>query len=242
MKAIRTLLLGLFVNIYSQVALAGVADYVYVPTVEYGEKEIDFKTGTAKLANGDRAQVSSLGFGYGVTEYWFTEVYFKHEREGSGTLSIAEWENKFQLTETGKYPDDLGLIVEIEAPLNKNEAYELKLGPLLQTEIGKLQLNGNLTFERTFGPHQVPTELGYQWQAKYRWLPAFEFGLQGFGEFGKWNEWDDADAQNHRMGPAVFGKVGVGVKQAIRYNAALLFGTSDAAANRTLRLQVEYEF
>jgi hypothetical protein len=242
MKIRNICTLALLANLLSNTALAGVADYVYVPAVEYGEKEIDFKTGTAKLQNGDRAQVSSIGLGYGVTEYWFTEVYFKHEREGSDTLSIGEWENKIQLTETGKYPADLALTVEVEAPLNRNEAYELKLVPQLQTEFDKVQLNGNLTFERTFGPEQHATELGYQWQAKYRWKPTFEFGLQGFGEVGKWNDWDAADEQNHRMGPAVFGKIDLGVKQAIKYNAALLFGTSEAAANKTFRLQVEYEF
>jgi hypothetical protein len=242
MKIINTSTLAVLISSLSNIAQAGVADYVYVPVVEYGEKEIDFKTGTAKLQNGDRAQVSSLGFGYGVTEYWFTEVYFKHEREGSETLSIGEWENKFQFTETGKYPVDLGLVVEIEAPLNRNEAYELKLAPLLQTEFGKVQLNGNVILERTFGPGDHITELGYQWQAKYRWHPSFEFGLQGLGEVGKWDNWDPSDEQNHRMGPAVFGKIDLGTKQAIKYNAALLFGTSEAAANHSFRLQVEYEF
>jgi hypothetical protein len=242
MNNIKLSHLAIVASLFSHAAIAGVADYVYVPAVEYGEKEIDFKTGTAKLSNGNRAQVSSIGFGYGVTEYWFSEVYFKHEREGSDTISIGEWENKFQLTETGKYPVDLGFVVEIEAPLNKNAAYELKLAPLLQTEFGKLQLNGNLIFERTFGSNQHATELGYQWQAKYRLQPTFEFGLQGFGDMGKWNDWAPADEQNHRLGPAVFGKFDLGAKKAVKYNAALLFGTSEVAPNNTFRMQLEYEF
>jgi hypothetical protein len=234
--------LAIIAALFSHTAIAGVADYVYVPAVEYGEKEIDFKTGTAKLPNGNRAQVSSIGFGYGVTEYWFIEIYYKHEREGSDTISIGEWENKFQLTETGKYPVDLGLVVEVEGPLNKNVAYEFKVAPLAQTEFDKLQLNGNLIFERKFGPGDHVTELGYQWQTKYRWKPTFEFGLQGFGDMGKWNDWVPADEQNHRLGPAVFGKFDLGAKKAIKYNAALLFGFSEAAANNTFRMQIEYEF
>jgi hypothetical protein len=234
--------IALLLALVSPAVMAGPADYVYMPTVEYGEKEIDFKFGTEKLPNGDRKQVASLGFGYGVTEYWFTEVYFKNERQGSDTLSIGEWENKFQLTETGKYPVDLGLVVEIEAPLNRNEAYELKLVPLLQTEFGKTQLNGNLILERTFGPGDHITALGYQWQAKYRWKETLEFGLQGFGDMGKWDHWDASDEQDHRMGPAVFGKAHLGVKKVVKYNAALLFGTGEAAANHTFRMQVEYEF
>ena len=102
------------------IAFAGPADYVYTPTVEYGEREIDFKHGNAKQQDGTRKQVSSLGFGYGATEYWFTEIYLKHESEGTHNLNIAEWENKFQLTETGKYPVDVGLIAEFEAPLNNS--------------------------------------------------------------------------------------------------------------------------
>ena len=31
-------------------------------------------------------------------------------------------------------------------------------------------------------------------------------------------------------------------KQAIKYNAAILFGTNDASTKSTLRLQTEYEF
>ena len=225
---------------------AGPADYVYTPAAEYGEREIDFKFGTAKAQDGTREQVTSLGLGYGATEYWFTEIYLKRESAGSEGVSIAEWENKFQLTETGKYPVDIGMIMEIEAPLNKNNPYELKLGPLFQTDFDKLQLNANLLFERKFGQeesgeHHV-TEIGYQWQVKYRWQQAFEFGLQGLGEMGKWNHWEDADEQSHKIGPAVFGKIGLGGKQAIKYNAALLYGVSDGAPDHTFRMQAEYEF
>ena len=86
---------------------AGPADYVYTPTVEYGEREIDFKFGTAEEQDGTRENVTSLGYGYGATEYWFTELYLKRETaDGNGEndgLNIAEWENKFQLTETENF-------------------------------------------------------------------------------------------------------------------------------------------
>ena len=117
----------------------------------------------------------------------------------------------------------------------------------LQTEFGKLQLNGNLLFERAFGKADnsgVPytTDIGYQWQAKYRWQARLEFGLQGFGTMGKWDNWDNSADQNHRIGPAVFGKLALGGRQAIKYNAAWLFKASNAAPNQTFRMQVECEF
>ncbi|MGA8863721.1 MAG: hypothetical protein WBM09_00055 [Gallionella sp.] len=243
----RRTYIALATTLNTAIAFAGPADYVYTPAVEYDEREIDFKHGSARQQDGTLMQVTSLGLGYGATESWFTEVYLKRESEGSDALTIAEWENKFQLTETGKYPVDFGLITEFEAPVNNsNEPYEFKFGPLLQTEVGKLQLNGNLLFERKFGhlndgDDPYITEIGYQWQVKYRWKPALEFGAQGFGEMGEWNDWKSQDSQVHRMGPAVFGKIGLGNRQAISYNAAWLVGTNSAAPDHTFRMQVEYE-
>jgi len=230
-----------------QPVFAGPADYVYNPAIEYGEREIDIKYGAATPLAGNSAQVASLGVGYAAMEYWFTEVYLKRERNGKQDFTLAEWENKFQLTETGKYPVDFGFITELEAPLSGNAPWEIRLGPLFQTERGKLQLNGNLLFERAFGKADesgaaFSTNFAYQWQLKYRWHPSFEYGLQGFGEMGKWNNWYKQADQNHRIGPAVFGKFALGNRQAIKYNAAWLFGASAGAPGQTLRMQVEYEF
>jgi hypothetical protein len=230
-----------------KVAHAGPSDYVYEPKVEYGEKEIDFKLGNASdRAPGDDLQAaSSLGFGYGVKPHWFTEFYVKGERtttQGSH-YDAVEWENKFQLTETGEYPVDVGFITEIERPNDHAEGWEVRVGPLFQSDFGKIQANVNVLFTHNYNSaNPVPTQFGYQVQLKYRWKPEFEFGLQGMGDMGDWNRWDDSSRQAQRFGPAVFGKIGVGVHKAIRYNAALLFGTSNGAPDQTFRLQTEYEF
>jgi hypothetical protein len=226
-------------------AFAGPADYIYEPTVEYGEREIDFKAGTAKKGADPRESAASIGFGYGATDYWFTEIYgkYKHANGDNAKFDAIEWENKFQLTETGKYPVDVGFLLEIERPKERAEGWEVKWGPLLQTEYGKLQLNGNVLLERSYrSAGMSETELQYQWQTKYRWTKEFEFGLQGFGEMGKWNEWNSRQERNHRIGPAVFGKLALGNHQALRYNAAWLLGASQSAPDHTFRVQVEYEY
>lgn len=230
-----------------RMAVASPADYVYTPSIEQGEREIDVKYGSATPVAGNSAQAVSLGLGYGATEDWFSEVYLKRERNGAQNVTLTEWENKFQLTETGKYPIDIGLIAELEAPLSGRAPWSIRLGPLFQTEFGKFQLNGNLLFDRAFGMKDesgVPfsTNIGYQWQAKYRWQPTLEYGMQGMGEMGKWDSWYKQADQNHRIGPAVFGKFALGNRQAIKYNAAWLMGLSPAAPNHTFRMQVEYEF
>lgn len=243
-RILGVILLG---GVFNQSVFASPADYVYTPAVSQGEREIDLKYGTASPVAGRSAQATSIGFGYGATESWFTEVYLKQERLGTHHSTLAEWENKFQLTETGEYPVDAGLVVELEAPLTRGVPWELRMGPLFQKEFGRLQLNGNLLFVRAFGALDetgVPytTNLAYQWQAKYRWKTGLDFGVQGIGEVGTWNRWSQRPNQIHQMGPAIFGKFPLGGRQAIRYNAALLFGNSTVSPNHIFRMQVEYEY
>jgi hypothetical protein len=226
-------------------AHAGPSDYVYTPTVEYGEKEIDFKAGTAQKPDDPRESAASIGFGYGAKEWWFTEIYLKYKSENNEGVKhdAIEWENKFQLTETGKYPVEVGFLMELERPRDHAEGWEFKWGPLLETDFGKIQLNANALFQRSYRSEGISeTQFLYQWQAKYRWMREFEFGLQGFGEMGKWSHWATEEERAQRAGPAVFGKLPLADHQAIRYNAAWLLATSKAAADHTIRMQVEYEF
>jgi len=236
---------ALWLALCARAAFAGPAAYVHTPIVEYGEHEIDVHGGRARLGDGSHESGFVTGYGLGVTPWWFTEAYVVFEgATGEPTKAEAvEWENVFQLTETGKHAADVGFLLEIERPRDHAEGYELKYGPLLQAESGRAQWNGNLLFERHVrATEPSETEMLYEWQVKYRWLPAFEPGFQGFGEVGQWDHWEASSEQSHILGPALFGKVGLGGQHALRYDAAVLFAASRAAPDRTLRFRLEYEF
>jgi hypothetical protein len=228
------------------VSIAGPSDYVVTPLVQEGEREIDFKVGTAKAREGTRENAYSIGLGWGVTSWWFTEVYAKWHRtpEVPNSFDAWEWENRFQLTETGKYPVDVGLLLEIERPKDRSEGYEYRWGPLLQADISpSVQANLNLLVEKHIRAAEPgKAELGYQWQLKHRWRPAFEYGLQGFGNVGPLTHWSPAAEQTHIAGPALFGRIRAGERQFIKYNAGVMVGLNHASPRTTLRAQAEYEF
>lgn len=235
---------AMWTSLCAALAQAGPSDYVHTPIVEYGEHEIELKGGRARLGDGS-GDAYAVSYGQGVTPWWFTEGYVKFEgATGQPTKAEAvEWENVFQLTETGKYAADAALLLEIERPRDHAEGYELTYGPVLQTESGRVQWNGNLLFRRHVrATEPFETAMLYEWQVKYRWLPAFEPGLQGFGEMGRWDHWSPSGEQSHVLGPALFGKVGLGGHHALRYDAAVLCAVSAAAPDRTLRFRVEYEY
>lgn len=244
----KILLAAVLAGSFAAPAFAGPAEYVYTPRVEYGERELDIKFGSRKMSDADLA-ASSVGLGFGLTEYWFSEVYVKYKHANDTTSFDAyEWENKFQLTETGKYPVDVGMLLEIERPQDRSEGYEITFGPLLQTEFDKLQLNANVLFKRNYRADQANVmQTNYQLQAKYRLKKEFAFGMQGFGELGDYNHWSSYSDQTHRLGPAIFGKFDIGNHQAIKYNMAYLIGKTPNPDNpnkdsKTLRMQLEYEF
>jgi hypothetical protein len=231
------------------ICLAGPSDYVHVPSVEYGEREIDFKAGTWTLKDEPaRESAASLGFGYGVTQWWFTEAYLKYESAtgNSAHFDAFEWENLFQLTEHNQYPVDIGLLTEIEVPKERRvEGYELALGVLIQGDAGPVRWNANLMLERVVkGNADVDhkTQLGYQLQAKYPLAENFEVGAQAFGDMGPLSHLSPSGEQVHRVGPAIFGKVKLGGRESIKYNAAWLFSASQSAPKNGFRVQAEYEF
>ncbi len=244
-KNLARTLCVLLTPLMPMLAHAGANDYVTMPTVEQGEREIDFKWGTQKNRDGTSEAATSMGLGYGVNAWWFSELYVQYKRPPGQTNSFDawEWENRFQLTETGKYPLDLGFILELERPKDRTEGYELTYGPLLQSEWGNAQGNLNLLIvHHVRASEDFNTELHYQGQLKYRQSPQFEWGIQAFGSMGQWNHWAARTEQEHKWGPAVFGKIRIGTHEAIKWNAAFLHGTSNATPTSTLRFQAEYEF
>lgn len=221
-------------------ALAGPNEYLLSPIVETGERELELKYGRAKTKDQPSEEAMTIGIGYGVNQYWATELALKYKREPNEAgeqhtfHDAVEWENVFALTERGKYGFDVGFLFEIERPRDHAEGWETRFGPLLQTEFDKVQLNLNLLGERSFrAVEEGKTIFQYQWQAKYRLSKAFEFGVQGFGE---------PDSHVHNAGPVIYGKLPLGDHQALKYDFAYLVGNSHDAPDNTVRFKVEYEF
>ena len=209
-----------------------------------GEKSVDFRYWTVKFPGAPETVWPEIGFGYGVTKRWYTEVYASYIGSAgqATTLSTWNWQNDYLLTQ-GQYDFDLALHTNLYFEQGPGSGYALEFGPALQTEVGRLQINANLIFERSFATAvPQPTQLKYQWQLKYRYRPEFQFGLQGFGEVGEWNHWAPSGKQSHRAGPMVAGTWSLGGKQAIKYQLAYLSGKIYTLDGHMLSLRLQYIF
>lgn len=223
------------------------SDYLLLPTVVQGEREIDWRTGLASSGATTNAQTDyALGVGYGVTAYWFTELAFHYgERQGT-TLQFRDvaWENILQLAEPGEWPLDIGISFEVERSQRSQDQLDVTAGALLQKEFGSVQANLNVLLSHVIeGNERATTRVQFQSQVKYRYSEPFEFGLQAFSNVSSYHTtWAPYSNQVHRIGPVALGKFKFGRERSLSYNAALLFGTTDHSPDRTLRFQIEYEF
>ena len=239
-------------------AFAGPGYYVVTTYEDEGRKTLDFKYWAVKESGAAPVAWPEIGLGYNVTRRWFTELYLGYvNTPGNGTgLADVNWQNDYLLTQ-GQYAFDLALHTNLKFHNSPARGYEpayedqlhgfnLEFGPVFQTELSaRTQLNMNLFLERNYhgiAPGPNPMQLKYQWQIKYRWLPQFAVGAQGFGELGAWDRWAPRDEQSHRAGPAIFGRIPLGGQQALAYEVACLYGSIYGEHAKMLTARVRYEF
>lgn len=239
----KRILAVLAVSLAAPYAAAQTGYYLVTTYPTEGEKTVDFKYWNAKPRGFAPRSSPELGFGYNVNSRWFTEVsavWFQLS-PASQKLVAYEWQNDFMLTQ-GQYDYDVALHTSIEKERGARTV-GFEIGPVFQTEVGKTQLNFNAFLQREFrSEEEQTTNLAYQWQVRQHYTRAFQFGLQGFGELGTWNDWLPRREQSHRAGPAIFGTLDAGPHQEVRYDAAYLIGKNSARAARSVTLRLQYVF
>ncbi len=219
---------------------------VYSPTVVKGEVELEYRGYHDFDDNDDLngAEKQLLGIGYGLTDWWSTEVYAEWEKEPhqSTKYEAWEWENKFQIGEQGQYFADFGLLIEVEKP-DDDSYYELKLAPIIEKQFGEFVATANLWFEREVGTDAGGgTTFAYGARVRYLLSPYFEPAIEAYGEPGHIGHWGSYKHQEHWIGPAVYGAVKTGTKQKLQYSFAVLFGETSVSSDERVVARLEYEF
>lgn len=216
---------------------------VHVPDVVQGELELELFGGNQwwSGADDDRERQFVGEIEYGFTPWWRSGLGVGTTRihGESYRLDEIEFENTFLLTEPGRYWLDLGLFAELayDYPVRRNA---IAIGPMFQKEIGALQGNLNVIFERELAHGGEPgAEINYEWQVKWRGNARFEPGLQSIGSLGRTNDFGHQTEAN--LGPAFFGQICTGPRNKLRYDAAVLFGLNRNTPDTTVRFQIEYE-
>ncbi|MGE5548328.1 MAG: hypothetical protein ACM33T_15585 [Solirubrobacterales bacterium] len=224
------------------------ADFkVHSPIVEHGEIEVEHSGALSKDNDPakDKGRSFTTSIGYGVTEKWFTEFEGEWAREaGEGEkqrFDAAVWSNTLQIFDQGSRWLELGVLAEYEIAGAKDGADKITFGPLLQKELGPLTATVNLLLEKEIGANSAGgTEFAYGTQVKWGLAKEFEPAIEVYGEMGEVNNMKAADKQDHRAGPVLLGKFGLGAAGEIGYEVGYLVGLTDGAPQHTVKYSLEY--
>jgi hypothetical protein len=218
--------------------------YVVTPYDNEGLRVVDFRYWTVKANGGKEYVWPEIGVGYGVNSRWTTELFFSWiGAAGMPTQGdTLNWQNEILLTQ-GEFPFDLAVHLQLIRGQTPEGGRGFEIGPVFQTDIGRSQLTANAIFERGYGGDlSSPTRLKYQWQWRYRWLKSLHVGMQGFGELGRWNDWDGGSQQSHRLGPAAFTWLRFSDREVVKLQAAWLVGKTEGRRGHMFTMRANYEF
>jgi hypothetical protein len=218
---------------------------VYSPVVEAHERALELRASHDLDSSPDRngAEEHKVEVEYAPNEWWLTEALVTLERDPGGARQATElsWENVIALAPQGKYWMDVGLLAEFAHALRQDGHDALELGLLGEKAFGEVLVTANLTAEQAFGSGENAA-LRYAIRAVWRIGERFEPGLEMFGECGTWGQFGSVDSNRHELGPAARGRLRLGGRQSLYYDAAWVFGLTSGSPDSTARLQLEYEF
>lgn len=221
---------------------------VFYPISVKGEAELEFR-GFNDRFNANRTpdlQNRKGELGYGLTDWWFSELEFEYEQGGGEfqnyTHTTTASENVFVLVPQGTYAIDLGAFAEAEFAQRRGQPDEYFIGPLLQTQFGHWLHTLNFIFHGQFGVHPDPTlELNASWQTKWLLNLHFQPGVELYAMPGDWTHFKPQSEQRIQAGPVLFGAWIVGRGYNLKYAVGQLYGLTSASPDRTPKFDLELE-
>lgn len=207
------------------------------PYVTQGKAAVEWRGGYEMDDGEDEVFKTRNQFSYGLTDFYDLKVSVNtsHDDE-EDEFSDVDFENKFQILPKGEYFVDLGLRLDYTHALNSDsDGIGTKI--LLAKQTGELSHVLNLEAGRNIGD-EASDEWGYgiSYGASYPLSETLALGGEWYSDFGEFE--DDYSDQDHRVGPVLYGTA----FGAIKYQAGILAGISEAAPDATLKATANYSF
>jgi len=230
-----------------QTALAAEAELrVFSPVIEEGALEVEINSALSfdksHALSGQQTHFGEIG--YGVTDFWRTEIEGRWDTGDNHRLRFRtlDFENDFALLRHDEHWLDAALAVEYDHAVDGMNPETLQLGGLFQKTIGPSTTSLNVFLGREFGRSAATgtrfTYIGVStWQVTRLLAPGIEF----FGSPGRLGRFDSLDRQDHRLGPILASGLPIGEIGKINLAAGYLFGLTPAAPSGTLIGRLEFD-
>jgi len=214
------------------------------PTEEEGQVSLEDNSALVlrRGHSSDPHQTHFVELGYGVTEYWWTEIEGHWESDLGGLkYRTTDFENAFRIFREGEWLPVTSLFLEYDQPTDGKTPSTATIGGLFGKTFGPSQTVINLLLDHDMGRHAVTgVRLRYNGISTWQFIPEIAPGIEFFGEPGKLGSFARAGAQDHRLGPVLHGAREIEEVGDFAYNIGYVFGVTPAAPRGTLVWRLEF--
>ena len=212
--------------------------YIVTPYDQAGRVGAEVRYWTVKAPGEEAVLWPEFGLSYGVNTRWTTRLLASWEGESlrGAKLETWNWVNEVMLTQ-GEKPYDLSIHAQLVRN-REDRSNALELGPIWQTDFGRLKLNAGVFWE--YDSDKRDTRLKLQWRGVYRVAPGWRVGIEGFSEVGKWTDWAPRARQSHRVGPALLATLWDEGPDTVTLNAAYVFGKTYGSRGDMFTMQLQW--
>lgn len=217
-------------------------DKIYSPNAVKGEVEVEYVGSTTFDSDHDKNNLQAHEFEleYGLTNRLMLELSgsFEKQPDESLTSSSIGFGGRYAFFEPGENWVDSGLLLTYGRATHRADADAIEAKLLLEKQTGQFLHRANIGIEQEVGSHRENgAERVLLWNSRYRYAAQFEPGFEIQSDFGKARDHLSFNQQEHFVGPAIYGAL----TPHLKYEAAYLFGVSDAAPSSAARVLLEYE-
>lgn len=219
---------------------------IFSPRVEQGRVDVENNSAVTfdRSADRNRQQTHFGEIGYGMTDFWRTEIEGHWESDVDGLrFRTLDNENIFQLLSSERHWLDAALLEEWDHAVDRRSPDVLTFGALVEKDVGASHTILNVFFDREFSRNATPgTILRYAGRSVWQLTPLIGAGAEFYGNAGRIGHMGAFDQQDHRLGPALAGELDLGRLGEIGYDVAYVFGLTSAAPEGTVVWRFEYGF
>lgn len=186
----------------------------------------------------DTAWKQNFILGYGINDFWKTQVKVIYEKGGQGQdpdLTATSFENTFKVTPAGTYLD---AAVKFDyAHFYSGDTADNAAAKLILARNTEDFLNlFNLRVTHNIGEDHTMTA-GIAWSTKYKYSMEVQPGFEIYNDFGSIDKKNTFRNQNRSFGPVLNGNL-----RGVEYQAGVLFGLTEDTPDETFKISIGYQF
>ncbi len=215
------------------------------PSMDAGE--IAIEDNSAVTTNGLRPQNARQAhfgeLGYGVTDYWWTEIEGNWESGPDGLrLRTVDIENAVRVQEQDDWRPETAIFLEYDQAVARGSADTATIAALLRKDFGPSSTVVNVFLDHDLGPNaQSGVRLRYIGTSTWEIVPPLAPGIEFYGAPGPLSHIAAPSRQDHRLGPVILGHFALGEGSDAEYSVGYLFGLTHTADAGTVVWRLEYD-